>query len=208
MKCKAVSSRTGKPCRNDAIRGGAVCGMHGGKAPQVRAAANRRLERERIEAMAARLGVPIEVDPAAKLLELIWESAGNVEFYRSLAQRLSTPGEPELGDELGRLYAPMVHQTGTLTGESRAHVVVDLYDAERDRLARLVQEALKLRLDERRVQMAESEGRELMRAVADAIAAAQLTPEQAERFRRELATRLRARIGAAAEPAGLPRAGA
>ncbi|MCD4527452.1 hypothetical protein [Nocardioides sp. cx-173] len=33
----------GEPCKNSAIRGGTVCARHGGSAPQVRAAANRRL---------------------------------------------------------------------------------------------------------------------------------------------------------------------
>lgn len=33
----------GTPCKNSAIRGGLVCSRHGGNAPQVREAANRRL---------------------------------------------------------------------------------------------------------------------------------------------------------------------
>ena len=43
MQCKAHSSRTGKRCRRHAIRGGAVCYVHGGAAPHVRRKANERL---------------------------------------------------------------------------------------------------------------------------------------------------------------------
>lgn len=42
-RCTAASSRTGQPCRNRAIAGATVCRMHGGAAPQVRRAAERRL---------------------------------------------------------------------------------------------------------------------------------------------------------------------
>lgn len=42
-QCKAHSPRTGKRCRQKAIRGASVCKMHGGSAPQVRAAAQARI---------------------------------------------------------------------------------------------------------------------------------------------------------------------
>jgi len=41
-QCKA-HTRSGSPCKNAPILGGEVCRMHGGAAPQVRAAAQRRL---------------------------------------------------------------------------------------------------------------------------------------------------------------------
>lgn len=40
--CKAIK-KTGEPCKKYAIKGGLVCTTHGGSAPQVRAAANKRL---------------------------------------------------------------------------------------------------------------------------------------------------------------------
>lgn len=42
VRCQAHTS-AGKPCKRWAIVGGFVCPTHGGSAPQVRAAANRRL---------------------------------------------------------------------------------------------------------------------------------------------------------------------
>lgn len=42
--CTAKSSRTGKPCKRHAIAGGVVCPTHGGRAPQVKAAAAQRVK--------------------------------------------------------------------------------------------------------------------------------------------------------------------
>lgn len=46
MQCKAKSTRSGERCRQQAIKGGTVCVMHGGRAPQVRNAAQARLALE------------------------------------------------------------------------------------------------------------------------------------------------------------------
>lgn len=43
MKCTAHSSRTGEPCKKPAVKGTNVCRSHGAGAPQVKAAARRRL---------------------------------------------------------------------------------------------------------------------------------------------------------------------
>lgn len=43
VRCRAKAKRSGQPCKLWAIRGGAVCRAHGGAAPQVRAAARRRV---------------------------------------------------------------------------------------------------------------------------------------------------------------------
>lgn len=43
QRCKAHSSRTGKPCSNYPIDGATVCRMHGGAAPQVKRKALERL---------------------------------------------------------------------------------------------------------------------------------------------------------------------
>jgi hypothetical protein len=46
VPCKATR-KNGDPCKKWAIRGGEVCEMHGGSAPQVREAAERRIEEAR-----------------------------------------------------------------------------------------------------------------------------------------------------------------
>ncbi len=54
-QCTAKAKGTGKRCRQRPIRGGTVCHKHGGSAPQVKAAAARRLA--------------VLVDPAISVLE-------------------------------------------------------------------------------------------------------------------------------------------
>jgi len=53
VSCKATR-RDGTPCGAYAIRGGTVCRMHGGAAPQVKEAAARRLFEDRLARHAAR----------------------------------------------------------------------------------------------------------------------------------------------------------
>lgn len=49
IRCSAQRSHGRGPCNAYAIRGGTVCVMHGGAAPQVKAAAYRRLINARLE---------------------------------------------------------------------------------------------------------------------------------------------------------------
>lgn len=43
-RCRAHSSRTGEQCKHAAIHGGTVCRSHGGAAPQVKLAAEARIQ--------------------------------------------------------------------------------------------------------------------------------------------------------------------
>lgn len=43
VQCKATSRRSGNRCQQWAMHGGVVCHMHGGKAPQIKKAAERRV---------------------------------------------------------------------------------------------------------------------------------------------------------------------
>lgn len=54
ITCTATT-RKGKPCGNPPIRGGAICRYHGGDAPQVKAAAARRLLEELVGPALAQL---------------------------------------------------------------------------------------------------------------------------------------------------------
>lgn len=73
-RCKARSSRTGKPCNNYPIHGGVVCTKHGGSAPQVKRAARNRLldiiDPDRVFREMARIGFS---DPTA-----VFDDKGNI----------------------------------------------------------------------------------------------------------------------------------
>jgi hypothetical protein len=53
--CAARRKRDGEPCGCFAIIGGTICRVHGGGAPQVRQAANRRLQDAQLRAAVHRL---------------------------------------------------------------------------------------------------------------------------------------------------------
>jgi len=78
-RCTATAKRSGERCGRAAIVGGTVCSVHGGKAPQVRQAAEVRAAKLAVHAeaerMVARAGSPwlaidAQVDPVrwARLL--------------------------------------------------------------------------------------------------------------------------------------------
>lgn len=76
-KCRG-HNKVGKPCGNWPIKGGTVCGSHGGKAPRV---AKKALVRAELEAWG--LG-DSKVDPGEVLLRLVSQSAARVELYGQL----------------------------------------------------------------------------------------------------------------------------
>ena len=69
-KCKATAKGTGQRCQAWAMAGAEVCRVHGGRAPQVKAAAKRRLA----EQEAARLAAKVLDDPnAAPIVDVVTE---------------------------------------------------------------------------------------------------------------------------------------
>lgn len=155
--------------------GTTVCRLHGGMAPQVQAAAKRRLEAQAATADLARMGVSIETTPIEALEAMLFEAAGNVVVLRELAAAMDKPLAVEQGPGGAK---KLVH-----------HPLVTLYNEERDRLARLSEACIKLGLDERRVNLAENHVERLFKAVTGALAT--LPPELAGTFRTALAGELR-----------------
>ena len=110
-----------------------------------------------------RLGVPVvDADPADQLLQMVREAAGNVACLRDLVGTLVDPvrlDEIRLelnGDPTVRpLYVSMYHQSNVATGEAKPHVLVAMYDAERDRLVKFSAEAIKCGLAARQVEIEE-----------------------------------------------------
>jgi hypothetical protein len=76
-KCRG-HNKLGKPCGAWPIRGGTVCGSHGGKAPRV---ARKAAVRAELESWG--LG-DSKVDPGETLLRLVSQSAARVELYGQL----------------------------------------------------------------------------------------------------------------------------
>lgn len=174
--CSARSSRTGQPCKKRAVRGAAVCASHGGRAPQVRAAAGRRLALGEAIAELSKLGRPIEVDPAEAMLEMVYEAAGNVAALRRLVQQLQVNtidpgtgvlegggGDPPFMDDIDRseLGAAIASRVDPANWKAAPHIWVAMYDAERERLVKWAKACRDAGVDERRVRLAEDRGAQI-----------------------------------------------
>lgn len=163
-KC-AGRKTNGEPCGNYPMKGGTVCRKHGGGAPQVRAAAKRRLALAEATAELDRLGRVADVEPAEAMLAMVQEAAANVAVFRLLVQGLRLEVDHELAavDEDGvplnatGLGAGLAVRTGSMTkpAEVEVHVWVRMYDAERERLVKWAKACRDAGVDERLVQLAE-----------------------------------------------------
>lgn len=90
-RCTGHSRRSGQPCRNNAINGATVCRNHGGSAPQVRAAAARRLVEAEAEGLLSKHG-PAEpvTDPLQSLLMIAGRSERLIKVLEERVDELAT----------------------------------------------------------------------------------------------------------------------
>lgn len=145
QRCTAKAKSTGERCGNWPIRGATVCGVHGGRAKQVRAAAQRRLAAEKVEsdvknalAFESLEGV---TDPLGALSRLADEALAMKE---ALAARVN---------DLNRIRYS-AHGSGT--EQLRAEVA--LYERAMDRSAKFLALLVDSGFEERRTRLAEQEG--------------------------------------------------
>ncbi len=180
-RCRARTKRG--PCQAFPVRGATVCVAHGGRAPQVKAAAARRVAEAEVTAAAeryARTAGPVD-DPLSALLAVAGEITG---FKDYLAARVA-----ELRAESWR-YA------GATAEQLRAEV--GLYERALDRTARVLVDINRLGLEERRTALAESQGALIAGAMLRVLDALNLTAEQQAAAVEVMPRELRALEGGAA----------
>lgn len=155
VRCKTIKAG-GIPCKAFAVHGTNSCRTHGGKLPNVRAAAKVR------EAVMRWGFTDGTVDPGETLLMLVTQSKIRAQRYAEELERLV--GErPELRDAL---IGDVAGEFGK-AGEYIKGLVI-LEAQERDRCANFCRLAIAAGLAERQVRMAERQGQlmtELLRAV-------------------------------------------
>lgn len=212
-------TRDGTPCENAAgyktdHPGIGRCAFHGGATPTHQRAAELEIARRECD----RLGIQIEVDPGEALMQELWETAGNVAFYRAQVQRLPTHPAPDVyvpavemddGERISAhwergepgVYGRSYHVSGVPTGEAKPHILVALYNDERKHLADVAAAALRAGVEERRVRMAEHDAAQILGAQVQALVAMGLG-DRLEEFRRAFVIALRP-----AEPTALGAAG-
>lgn len=176
VQCSATIKRTGLQCRRRAIAGGTLCAYHGA-APQVKAAAARRVARQELEGeVGRRLALQGDVSMPSLLdglLAVVEHLARLVEVWRGIAAER---------DGLGR----------NRFAEDVVDPAAAEYRAALNDLGHMIGLALKAGIDERQVRMAEREAREWMEDI-DAAVSAHVSGEVRHAIRMTLVDRLRKR---------------
>jgi hypothetical protein len=176
-RCTGRSSRTGKPCRRWPVKGAKVCATHGGRAPQVLAAAERRRIEQAAELAVATYGLPREVAPDVALLEEVHRTAGHVAWLGKVVAGL------DQDDLVWGLAEEAEKGSGEFPGTDRTskaapNVWLDLYQRERKHLADVCKAALAAGIAERQVRLAEQQGALLAGVIGRVLDALGLTSEQ------------------------------
>jgi hypothetical protein len=145
-------------------------------APQVRANGKRRLEEAKLaKRLSALVEVPESVDPRDALAAELCRCVGIESVLRSLV------GALELGE--GGIYRETHHNTGRRTGEAKQHVLISMWQNERDRLRVVAVEAAKAGVEAHRVAIEQERGEliaQLFRAVLEAPELKLTTDQQAQ----------------------------
>lgn len=176
-QCTALAKSTGRRCNKAPIKGGTTCTVHGGSAPQVRAAAARRVVEEKLQAAAVTLGLPRDIGPAEALLEEIKASAGHVQWLRDRIRELEA-GELTWGKVEYVEGVKGAEEQYKGTEAAKPHVLYALYAAERKTLTDLSVAALRAGVEERRVRIAEQTGALVAQAVRRILERMDLSPVQ------------------------------
>lgn len=186
-RCVGTSTRSGERCRRWAMRGGRVCHKHGGKAPQVMAAAKRRttMEKAKVNALAYASKMIAQdgdenPDPASKLIKTLSAWNALAEFWGELCAGLDVAAVKEIGDGLrGELkYSAPTDELDLLAvgtsdhllgfnrhGEAAIHPFVTEYKDALRELAKVAKMCLDAGIAERKVKLAEAQGRLLANAI-------------------------------------------
>lgn len=172
-RCKGTRTN-GQPCGNWAMIGSMVCHAHGGKAPQVRAAAAEAIADERIEKLLYRYQAEACGDP----LEALQRLAGRaLAVEQALGRMVNDLDEIRFTDE---------------KGAEQLRSEVALLERAMDRCGKLLVDIAKLNIDERMAKVTERQA-EIMQAALDAsLAEMGYPPAEQTAIRKSVARHLRA----------------
>lgn len=198
-RCTAKSRSTQQRCKQAAIIGGTVCAKHGGRAPQVRAAAKARAiqmaAHAQAERMVARAGV--DVDPIEHLLDSLYHAAALVNVWGEMVAAIDAQAEAdaeaeerlrgELGYDINRnpkspdeLVVESRDRLLALNnkGEARVHPYVTEHQEALERRAKFAKMCIDANISDRQVKIAERYGTELAKMLRKLMDGLDLSDEQ------------------------------
>lgn len=176
--CVGTSKQAGRRCKLRPIPGGTVCAWHGGKAPQVKAAAERRLAAAKITASAeadlAHYGITAIEDPLDELGKL---ASASTAMMNALGARVNSLTELEHFD---------------MKNSPDIKAEVQMYERAMDRTHRLLDSLVKHGYMERQVTISENEALLVAGVIRRVVAGLGLTPAQQTQAQTLLAQEFRA----------------
>lgn len=148
-------------------------------------------------ALLAKYGAPIDIDPGVALMQELQRTAGHVAWLEKKVREVDESfmfwSQAQEQVEIGLVLGKVVDVTRRLyTNEQNKWW--QMYERERDRMARLSALAIKAGLEERRVRLAEQSVDRLEGAVLNALSDLGLDPSDAS-VRRVVAARLAEALG-------------
>lgn len=189
--CRA-HKRSGEPCRQAPVDGATTCRMHFGKVPQVQKAHKRRMALEEVKAELDSLGGSVDVEPSEAVLVMVREAAWNVVWLRRQIEGLRADmgdDPPVVIDEDG---VAQVHPSWVGSGvagridpsnwKSEPHVMVKMYNDERDRLVRYSKLAHDMGIEERYLRVYEQQGQWLVNTLDAVFEQLGLTAQQQDQL--------------------------
>lgn len=172
-RCTATAKSTRERCKRRPVPGANVCVKHGGKAPQVQAAAARRLAERDAEQAAKAFGLPRVIDPHTAFVEELHRAAGSVQWLGGIVADLE---QDDVG--WGKIRKKTGGEDHGTTYEARPNVWVSMWQAERVQLVKVAKACIDIGIEERRVRLAEAAGQQLASVVRAVLDRLELTDEQ------------------------------
>lgn len=168
LKCSATVRSTGLPCGRWAINGGTVCPSHGGRAPQVKAAAARRVA---VAEAQRRLDIPADVNPRDALAA---ELARSVAWVAWLGGQVGAQDDTALvwgaTKAVDKLPGPQSLGGVERTEEAKPSIWWTMYVEERKRLVETAKVAHACGVEDRKVQLAIAQAELLLMVVTGLVA--------------------------------------
>lgn len=164
-QCRARSKRSGERCRRAAIRGGAVCSFHGGRAPAVVARADQRLAvAEATEVVNAAASVRRSMTMSQVYTELLRTAATAVLWRDALEEKVEA------------LNGQWRYTSDLMTEQLRSEV--KLFERAMGQAAKVLELVARLDIESRASRLDEAQGALVAAAVRRILDALDLTPEQ------------------------------
>lgn len=144
-------NRAGGPCGHMPVTGTTTCPLHAGKALSV--------IRQEVATTRALADLDLDMESANPLDELLTEVARASAAVRWLSDKVNTLDDDEVVAGITQKEQDTSDASYIVTTKERIHPWIVLWQNERDRLARVCKMTLDAGVDERRVRLAESQGR-------------------------------------------------